>query len=264
VLAHGENLLFHFFLLCLCSKNSNGTENSLCVDWLEADRMSAMSTCFLTFLALVFHRTHVFSACLHWCRRTSDSKSWAELLWIRTIVFKSTVPLTFPCQHAIKSRQNQCLCNSVICLFELFYRIKDLVWGLRQQAQQVDAKNEICIEISNVDVIKEIHILSCIWTPQTFKECGFNTWSFFSCKYLLGDGWLDNFSNLDIFAPCAKQIGRSHPTKQMTVVKHLFEQNQDLNTRHNCSSKTGNSWNNYCTWLTWKIRKCKQTHFEQP
>ena len=76
-------------------------------------------------------------------------------------------------------------------------------------------------------------------------------------------GWLHIILNLEIFAPCAKQIGRSHPTKkQIKAVKQLFEQNQDLNSRHNCSSRTGNSWNNYCTWLRWKIRKFKQTQFE--
>ena len=41
-------------------------------------------------------------------------------------------------------------------------------------------------------------------------------------------GWLYNISNLEIFAPCAQQIGRSHPRKQMSAVKQLFEQNQEL------------------------------------
>ena len=44
--------------------------------------------------------------------------------------------------------------QSVKSSFELFHPKEDLEWGPRHQAQQVDAKNEICIEISYVDAIK--------------------------------------------------------------------------------------------------------------
>ena len=39
-------------------------------------------------------------------------------------------------------------------------------------------------------------------------------------------GWLYNISNFEIFAPCAKQIGRSHSKKQMTAAKQLFDKAQ--------------------------------------
>ena len=43
---------------------------------------------------------------------------------------------------------------------------------------------------------------------------------------LFVQGWLDNILNLEIFAPRAKQIGRSHSTKQMTAAKQLFDKAQ--------------------------------------
>ena len=45
-----------------------------------------------------------------------------------------------------------------MCSFELFCQLEDLEWGPRQQAQQVDAKNENFFEISNVDAIKGIQM----------------------------------------------------------------------------------------------------------
>ena len=127
MLAHGENLPFRFFLLCLllfclCSKNSNATKNSVCVAWLESDKMSAMSTCFLTFFALVFIEIMYYQPAFI---DADEQVIWnlEQNCFEIEPLFEWTVALAFPWQHTIKSRQNQCLCKRVKWLFSHFWYI---------------------------------------------------------------------------------------------------------------------------------------------
>ena len=125
----------------------------LCVAWLEANSTNMISTCFLTFFALVFIELMYFQPTF-----IDADEQVIQILeqnhFEKEQLLESTVSLAFPWQHTIKSRQNWCLCKSVKSLFELFHHFEDLEWGPHHQAQQVDAKNEICIEISYVDAIK--------------------------------------------------------------------------------------------------------------
>ena len=96
--------------------------------------------------------------------------------------------------------------QSVKCLFELFHHLKDLEWGKRQQAQQVDTKHENCIEISNVDAVKEMQIFSTYLGIKNIQRMWIQYMEFFQLQ-ILAWGWLYNILNFEIFAPCAQQIG---------------------------------------------------------
>ena len=141
-----KNYRFIFFLPSLCSKKFQcHKEFFVLLDWnlTEKCNVHLLPNTFWS----SFHRTHVFSACLHWCRRASDPKSWAELLWDRIIVLINTstcIPMATYNQKQWESMQMQ-KCKMFVWIVSSLKRL-----GMRStpQALQVDTKNEICIEIS--------------------------------------------------------------------------------------------------------------------
>ena len=160
-----------------------------------------MSTWFLTIFALVFIELMYFQPTF-----IDADEQVIQILeqnrFEREQLFESTVSLAFPWQHTIKSRQNQCLCNSVKSSFELFHPKEDLEWGPRHQGckEWNLHRNQLCwchkrktvFFYTNLDTIN----IQRMWI-QYMKPF---QWQVFVW------GWLDNILNLEIlnleiFAP---------------------------------------------------------------